>query len=221
MFSIHGVSGVMYRGRIEDFRKVAATLRLARVRPLEVEVDREPAQGVPGGGAERPVSAGLAQAVQAYADVQHPSAPRRPLHTVADVMTPGPVLVPHSASVQEGWALLAQQGIGQAPVVNAQGQLVGLFTRAELMRPDRLPGPQDHALVWRAWLAQAVTEVMLSPVPSVTPDTDLRRLAQLLLDSNLPGVPVEAVEGQVQGFVSRSDILKALVHDPPLDLWAR
>jgi len=27
-------------------------------------------------------------------------------------------------------------------------------------------------------------------------------------------------DGVVEGFVSRSDILKAVVHEPPLDLWA-
>jgi len=217
MFSIHGQSGVMYRGPIEDFRRVAPTLRLSRVRPLMVESERErvSVQQV------EPLSprAGSAQGLQAYSDVQQP--PRRhPLHTVADVMSPQPVLLQQEASVQQGWALLREHGVGQAPVVDEQGQLVGLFTRAELLQPDHLPGPQDHALVWRAWLLRRVAEVMVTPVPGVSPDTDLRRLAGLLLDSGLPGVPVLDPAGRVAGFVSRTDILKALVHEPPLDLWA-
>jgi hypothetical protein len=32
-------------------------------------------------------------------------------------------------------------------------------------------------------------------------------------------LPVADDEGRVTGFVSRSDILRAVVADPPLDLW--
>jgi len=61
---------------------------------------------------------------------------------------------------------------------------------------------------------------MVTPVPSVEPQTDLRRVAQLLLDLGLPGLPVVADDGVVSAFISRSDILRAVVHDPPLDLWS-
>jgi CBS domain-containing protein len=66
---------------------------------------------------------------------------------------------------------------------------------------------------------QSVLEVMWTPVPSVAPDTDIRRLARVLLDTGLPGLPVVDDAGQVIGFVSRSDVLRAVVADPPLDLW--
>jgi CBS domain-containing protein len=40
-----------------------------------------------------------------------------------------------------------------------------------------------------------------------------------LLDTGLPGLPVVKDDGELEGFVSRSDILRAVVADPPLDLW--
>jgi CBS domain-containing protein len=60
---------------------------------------------------------------------------------------------------------------------------------------------------------------MWTPVPSVSPDTDIRRVASVLLDTALPGLAVADEEGTVVGFISRSDILRAVVADPPLDLW--
>ena len=119
----------------------------------------------------------------------------------------------------DAWALLAERGVGQAPVVGTDNVLVGLLTRADLSRPDRMPGPDTHPLVWRATLAQSVVDVMWTPVPSVAEDTDIRRLARVLLDTGLPGLPVVDEAGRVIGFVSRSDILRAVVADPPLDLW--
>jgi CBS domain-containing protein len=64
-----------------------------------------------------------------------------------------------------------------------------------------------------------VIDVMWTPVPSVAADTDIRRVARVLLDTGLPGLPVVEDAGKVVGFVSRSDILRAVVADPPLDLW--
>jgi CBS domain-containing protein len=41
----------------------------------------------------------------------------------------------------------------------------------------------------------------------------------VLLDTGLPGLPVVDDDGHVVGFISRTDILHAVVADPPLDLW--
>jgi len=60
---------------------------------------------------------------------------------------------------------------------------------------------------------------MWTPVPAASPDTDLRRLAAALLGTGLPGLPVSDAQGGLIGFVSRSDILRAVTADPPLDLW--
>jgi CBS domain-containing protein len=74
-------------------------------------------------------------------------------------------------------------------------------------------------MAWQALLAQRVADLMWTPVPSVAPETDIRRLARVLLDTGLPGLPVVNAQDGVMGFVSRTDILRAVVGDPPLDLW--
>ncbi|TSE34539.1 CBS domain-containing protein [Tepidimonas charontis] len=231
MLAIYGTSGLMYRGPIEDLRRVLPSLRSARLRPLATEVDRPdfadsgfrvPARrdgdGDHGGGAALPRTAAVA--VQTYGEVQRPTVPRQPLQRVQDVMSRTVVTVRSDLSVGQGWRALAECGVGQAPVLDADGRLVGLLTRAELLSLDHLPRPEDNALVWRAFLAQPLSQVMITPVPGVTADTLLRRLALALLATGLPGLPVVDEAAALIGFVSRSDILKAVVHDPPLDLWA-
>ncbi len=44
-------------------------------------------------------------------------------------------------------------------------------------------------------------------------------LATAMLTNNLDGVPVTAELGRLVGYVSRTDILRAVVADPPLSLW--
>ena len=220
MFAIYGTSGLMYRGLAEDLRRVVPTLRSVRTRALEPEFDRPlqmPETGTPPDAEHR----GSAHAaLSAYSQLQRAPLARRPLRSVADVMSRNPVTLSHDMTVRQGWWVLYQNGVGQAPVLGRDGLVIGLLSRAELMQPERLPTPDGHALVWQALMAQPLTQVMLSPVPAVSAEVELRRLALVLLDTGLQGLPVVDGEGRVEGFVTRTDILKAVVHDPPLDLWA-
>lgn len=71
--------------------------------------------------------------------------------------------------------------MGQAPVVNRDSILVGLVSRADLLRPEHLP-IVGNVQVWRNLLAQSVVDLMRTPVPSAAPDADIRRVASVLLD---------------------------------------
>jgi CBS domain-containing protein len=158
-------------------------------------------------------------ALAAYEQSRKPGLPRQPLTRVDVVMSSPVITILDTANVEKAWQVLSKDHLGQAPVVTSTGVLVGLISRADLMAPERMPSPDSHALVWRALLMQPVVDVMWTPVPSVSPDTDIRRVARVLLDTGLPGLPVVDEDGKVTGFVSRSDILRAVVADPPLDLW--
>lgn len=220
MFSVYGVTGRLFRGAMEELRQVTAVGAVLRARGLEPVGLYEPPHAAPSHVGAAPGTAGHATALTAYAQAASAPAPRQPLRRVTDVMRHQVIAVSMAQPVLQAWQMLADQGVGQAPVIDAEGALVGLLTRADLMQPDRLPLAGANSLVWRAWLGQPVSEIMWTPVPAVGPETDLRRLARVLLDTHLPGLPVVDEEGRLQGFVSRSDILRAVVHDPPIDLWS-
>ncbi|HEY0819610.1 MAG TPA: CBS domain-containing protein [Rhizobacter sp.] len=214
MFHVHGMQGRVYSGTLEQLRQqqfpVTGVRSVRRLAPTLGEPD-SPAAAPAGGAASHPRGHDVAQA---YGQAHRT---REPLRTVADVMRRPAFTVPAEATLREAWQALAGHGIAQAPVLNREGVLVGLIGRAELMPPSSLEPPDLAAE--RERLSQPVTAFMWSPVPSAAPDTDLRRVAALLLDTGLPGVPVAAEDGQVLGFVSRTDLLRALATDPPLDLW--
>ena len=224
MFSVYGKAGRTFRGSLEEFRQVGPISRTARtavVTPVGMDArDQNPNHVADLFHApEAPRDMAHRTALAVYEQTRHPGLPRHPLTRVDAVMSRPVVTIADSFTVDQAWQVLAQNHLGQAPVVDAGGILIGLITRADLMDPERLPGPDSHALVWRALLMQNVADVMWTPVPSVSLDTDIRRVARVLLDSGLPGLPVADDDGRVIGFVSRSDILRAVVADPPLDLW--
>lgn len=221
MFSIYGESGRLFRGAMEDLWHIEALRAVMRTRRLQAQAQAPAAANA--GTSPAPAVAPHSRAgaaLSAYAQAGGGAAARHPLTRVADVMSRGATTVAPDMPVLQAWQLLGRTGLGQAPVTGTGGSLVGLLTRAELLSLERLPQPDAPALAWRALLMQPVSSVMLSPVPAVGEDTDLRRVARVLLDTHLPGLPVVAEDGQVTGFISRSDILRAVVHDPPLDLWS-
>ncbi len=222
MFSVYGRSGRVFQGSMEDLRKVSAMSALTRSRRIApIGRDSQDAADTQQYGSAHiePTDVVHRSAVAAYAQTTKVEVHRHPLSTAGDIMTPNVVTIADTANVGDAWALLNARGIGQVPVVGGDDVLVGLLTRADLTRPDRLPGHEVHPLVWRAALAQSVVDIMWTPVPSVALETDIRRVARVLLDTGLPGLPVVEDTGRVIGFVSRSDILHAVVADPPLDLW--
>lgn len=226
MFYIYGVSGQSFRGSMEQLRQIGGVSALGRSIAVQaVGRDGRDAQSASPDAFAGPAASAVPSdeayrtALAAYAQTQKVVLPRRPLTLVNSLMSHVVITIPETSTVLEAWEILAKNGVGQAPVVNEASTLVGLLSRADLLRPDRLPTPDSSALVWRALLAQNVSDIMSTPVPSVAPDTDIRRVAGVLLDTGLPGLPVVDEQGLVTGFVSRSDILRAVVTDPPLDLW--
>ena len=226
MFSVYGEAGRTFRGSLEELRLIGPITRATRAHAVAAigddPKDRHPSQFsdlLPATPAPEPVDIAHRTALAAYEQTRNPSMPRQPLTRVHAVMSSTVVTIAATSTVEQAWQVLAQSNLGQAPVVSGDGLLIGLFTRADLLRPERLPGPDSHAQAWTEMLAQSVVEVMWTPVASVSPESDIRRVASVLLDSGLPGLPVVEDEGHVIGFVSRSDILRAVVADPPLDLW--
>jgi CBS domain-containing protein len=231
MFTVYGLKGRVYSGSLEGLRGLApvqAVARLRAVAPLTGspgdDVDEAPL-GVIVAGANPDAAAGLGladlaprEALAAYAQAQSSAdaAPRQVIDSVTSLMRQPVITVSLASTLAETMALLAAARVGQAPVVDAMNQLVGL-----VLRSDLLPQPADAAspAAWALWLARPVAERMWTPVPSVQPDTPVRQLAQALLELRLPGLPVMDVNDALVGFVSRSDVLKALTREPPVDLW--
>ena len=212
MFYVYSPIGQVSSGSLDQLRKtqtLTPTTKVRALKPVASGLDEEPPHA-----ASEDAGTAARNALQAYAQPA-----RQPLTVVGDVMRRPSHVVPSTATVRDAWQILKNHKVGQAPVVDENGLLVGLVTRAELLPPQWLAPTVDDAATWQAMLTQPVSQVMWSPVTSARIDTDLRQVASLLLETGLPGLPVTENAGQVIGFVSRTDLLRALATDPPLDLW--
>jgi len=214
MFSIYGISGPVFMGTLETLPRVAAVTRRAPVFAARRLGDQIEA------AAEGPASlAGTAagasqQAVGAYQAMLPESLERGPLYHANQIMQPEVVTVGVDDDVARAWRSLVDHQIRQAPVLDGGLRLVGIVSERNLLTALNV----DHGEV-RDVLRRRVGDVMTTPVVAATPLTDIRRIARVMLDRGVDGVPIVNDGGSLLGFVSRSDILHAVVTDPPLSIW--
>lgn len=222
MFSVYGSTGRVFQGTLEQMRLVRQVHATDRTRAIEPTL-RDGHDGAVRESLEygAPVPAPAHRpAIAAYAATQQHSDSHGWFDMpVGEVMSRPVFTLPVDTGLYEAGRRLAYHGRGQAPVVNADGILVGLLTRSDLANAGQWPKPGASEQAWEAWRTQGIETVMETPVPSVSPAADLRRAATALLDSGLPGLPVVDDLGRVIGFVSRSDVLRAALRDAGLDVW--
>ena len=114
----------------------------------------------------------------------------------SEIMTRKVLTTNSEASVQEVARLLSRERISGAPVVTAEGVLIGIVTEADLI--DKVDRDGLH-----------VADIMSREIIAVQEDTPVTEIAKLLAQHKIKRVPVLR-DGQLVGIVSRADIVDAL-----------
>lgn len=127
-----------------------------------------------------------------------------------DIMTNDPRTIREDESVTDALELLEQLDVRHLPVVDDEGNLVGMLSDRDL-RPLRSERDDEDA-IRRA--RTPVADVMTSAVVSVTSDAELEEVVELMLEHRIGAIPVVDGEGQVVGIVSYVDVLRAYVGAP-------
>lgn len=143
-----------------------------------------------------------------------------------DIMTREVVTVRPETPVGELARLFSERGISGAPVVDAEGTLLGVVTETDLMRriaaaTDAKPGWlgglfQDPAGLARRYArshGRTAQDVMTPEPMTLGPDVPIARVAKLLEERDIRRVPIVAA-GRLLGVVSRADLLKAVLDAP-------
>ena len=209
MFSIYGVTGQVFSGTLEEMNRVRALSRARSARTVAqegVELGAEAIAGV--------ASRSNDEAVRAYRAMLPPEIERGPLYLAEQIMQRRVIAVIDDDDVALAWRTLRDNQIHQAPVLDNNARLVGIVSERDLLTAINI----DSGQIVDA-LSRRVRDVMTTPVVAAAPVTDIRRIAAVMLDHGVGGAPITNESGRLMGFVSRSDILRAVVTDPPLSLW--
>jgi CBS domain-containing protein len=132
--------------------------------------------------------------------------------TVRDVMTsPATAITPHTG-LKQAAAMLRAGGLSALPVVDLDGDLVGVLSEADLLVKAEGPAPRatgsyagrEREARWSGTLA---CHLMSRPAVTVGVDDPLAAAARLMLQHGLKRLPVVDGADRPVGVVSRGDLL--------------
>ena len=146
--------------------------------------------------------------------------------TAADVMTGEVITVTRETTIRELAELFARHRISSAPVVNTEGDIVGIVTESDLVEQDKnLHIPTVISLFdWVIYLesdkkferdlkkmtGKTVGDILADELVTVAPTTPVSDIADIMSGKKLHAVPV--CEGKkVVGIVARIDLIRTMI----------
>jgi CBS domain-containing protein len=151
--------------------------------------------------------------------------------TVADVMTPNPLVIDPEAPLKDAIALLARERIGGLPVVDRDGKLVGFISETDIIWQESgvtpppyitildsviyLENPSRYEKELHKALGQTVGEVMSpGPIVTITPDRTISEAARLMNQKRVHRLPVLDESKTMIGILTCGDIIRVMAVNP-------
>jgi CBS-domain-containing membrane protein len=140
-----------------------------------------------------------------------------------DIMTSTVISVPPDATILQAARQMLQHHISGLPVIDRTENLVGILSEGDFLRRretqterkrsrwlEFLIGPGKLAAEYTHSHGAKVAEVMTTDVHTVTEDTALEDIVELMERHQIKRVPVMR-DGKVVGIVTRSNLMHAMV----------
>jgi nucleotide-binding universal stress UspA family protein/CBS-domain-containing membrane protein len=128
--------------------------------------------------------------------------------TARDVMTHPVYTVEVEADLMAAIRLMARRRVKRLPVVDGEGELIGILSRADVLRAlAALPEPTMPAELETQAQAGTVGDVVTTGIPVVSPETSADDVLVKLLECPLRRVVVAEPAGRVLGLISDRDLL--------------
>lgn len=214
MFAIYDIEGRRFRDTLENLRKLRET-QASHGMQLRSNVSEDETQPIPGTARSKTGATTVSsKARQTYKEMLHLNQ-REPIYHAHQLMSHPVSTVQMEMDILAARRYFQQQGFQQMPVMSAQQCLVGMLSVEDLLQFIIIDGDQVQHL-----RGKRVADAMSQEVITADPVSDIRRVAQVMQEYHLHGVPIVDEQDALTGIVSRSDILRAVTKDPPLNMWS-
>ncbi|MEM9952618.1 MAG: CBS domain-containing protein [Chloroflexota bacterium] len=130
---------------------------------------------------------------------------------VRDFMTETVITTQPNTPISHAHQVMRENNIRRLPVVDNQ-RLVGLVTIGDVREAS--PSDATTLSIWELnylWSQLVVEKVMTRNVYTVTPETSILDVAELMLEHKISGLPVVDSQDNLVGMITESDVFRMLV----------
>lgn len=151
------------------------------------------------------------------------------MRTAQDIMTAPVITLSPTMEITLAAKTLMDNHISGAPVIDDEGNIVGVLTRDDLIsQQKKIPLP-SYFVVLDALIplhsvgqvekemekiAATTVEHAMTTIPIiVNPDTSIEDIASLMVDKKVHTIPVQSSAGELVGVIGKEDLLKTLFQE--------
>ena len=138
------------------------------------------------------------------------------IYHVEQIMSQKVLTVNDSKTIRECYEMMQDNAVQQLPIIaDNQLHLKGIITRHDILKyiTNDLENASEK-------FDYAISNISTKKIITTDPISDIRRVAQVMIDLNINALPVVNTEDILVGIVTRNDIIKAVASLPHLQLWA-
>jgi acetoin utilization protein AcuB len=129
---------------------------------------------------------------------------------VRDRMTANPIVVHPDTLFEDALQLLREKKIRRLPVVDKDGNLVGIVVEKDLLYASPSPATSLSVFEVHYLLSKLqVKDIMTKRVIAVTEDCPLEEAARIMIDNKIGSLPI-VHDRQVVGIITETDIFRLM-----------
>lgn len=211
-FFVHGLSGheAMPMNRLFKKRPVNQT---EQIYPYQRSDKRRP---IISAGENKKQQRNKAAASEFYMQIAHVDSDQQ-IVSAAEIMISPVEVLSVSSKISDALALFEAKKFRHVPVVSETCGLVGIISDRDVLK--HLANLADKSGDTPPELSNEIVEIMTTDVVSASSDTDVRYIAGLFVEDAIGAMPI-IDKGELVGILTRSDILRAVMKNFHIGLWA-
>jgi acetoin utilization protein AcuB len=130
---------------------------------------------------------------------------------VRERMSTKPVTITADMPITEALRVMRQSQVRRLPVLNPNGQLVGIVSEKDLLYASPSPATSLSIYEMHYMLSRLlVSELMVKDVITITPDVPVEEAARVMADHKIGGLPVME-DGKLAGIITETDVFTVLL----------
>lgn len=214
MFAIYNNNGLSFRSTIDNLYNLSNVDSIARSRN-NIEEGLPKDHSLKNKKKLYNSSSQVEEAKEAYKKIANIDTRVEVFH-VKDIMTKQIISLYEDSTIQDAYNIMDEHNIRQVPVLNKEtGQIIGMVFQDTIL--DLLVKDIEYA---QSTLRKTLSSIDFSEVLTTDPLTDIRRVSKVMVDFSLTAIAVVDQDDNLQGIVSRANVLKAVANTPPLQIWS-